>query len=1455
MQNSSTTNSQTHRVLVLLSLIASLALLLGLSGAAADVTDSPTDQLSSSSLDPETEPGATLAQAGSSGLSVETTSVSVDAIGVVQDTGSISISATGITQNGAPVDGDAITFTVGNEVVTTATVTDGTATATFDPTTLQLSAGQASTIGVVEGTVETPGRVELVHEILPLDAGLNPVSIPQAGEIVTERVSTLTVWNSEEQTYETVTDTVFDAPGQLNSGVYVTAEGSDARLGVVFDDQTPAPGVASLRPGWNFVGSNFAVDAPDEGGTRAIDTDLAGIDASSLTLFDAELRSLLSPDTEINAYQPYWAFVGSQTSIDRPIVQPSYNRGDRLSVVGNGAPNGLVVTNSAPANVTAGETVSITATVENPAVTARQDAIVALSIENTVIQTQTISIGDGKTQPVSFTVDTATLGVTAGTTVEHTVSVATDKDTATIDIEPGEQIDDLALDSVSSLLNENEQPLTDESVIAVSAAPTAINEDTDGNGDAVSYPSETDIPVVAVDNNVVGITGPFAASDTDFANFGNEELLLNIYDSLLGGSGTIVHDEGHGQFYTLAPNGGDDFQAFGEYARENGYQYTATSDLTAELDAGSADAVVITSPSEALTQSELDALANFTDSGGVVVLHDQSDFNNFDATDNHNAIASALDAEFRFNDDQVVDDQSNTGARFVPVTGNFNTDTFSGLFADRSGLGVELSTDESYQVEVTEVTDGDTVDVRFSNFPTEPVDTVRIVGIDTPETGSTDERIQEYEGIDNETALKTLAEDGGAIADQGASTYAQSQLAGKTVTLSFDDEEGLRGNFGRLLGFLELSDGSVYNREIVRDGWARVYDSGFAQHDEYLDLEQEARANSRGIWQLSDPAATPETGDDPVDELFFPEPVAVTGPSDAVPVRSEAGEPLVALDTDANVAAIGGPLIEEGFEASEGGPGIDQYGVYPFLTNVIDTLSADSAAGPVVVDAGHGQFASDFAVSAEDTAYYLRYLEGQSTNDSPFIGLEGTVDLASDAGPDLVENGSPTAHGVIISTPATELTAPEQTAITEFANAGGAVILLGSAANGAAVTNFDPLLTELGTDVGFTTTPVTDADNNLAGDSTVPTTTNFTEIQSGELFTPFTETTTPVSVGGLTPTDASVLAGEQFTVEATVTNNGTATAQQSIELRLEPDGSPVAQQTVAVSPGESTTVSFADVSVDQAGQFNHTVASATDQATGTLTVATTVDTIVLDSISSLLNENGQPLTDDSTVAVEAEPTATTVDADGNGDNVTYPSDTDIPVVAVDDTVVGITGPFVQEDDFINYTDFGNDEFLLNLYDDLLGGSGTILHDEGHDQFYDVASVQSFANTVRSSGYSYQATTDLASNLTQADAVVITTPSSAFTQSELDALTNFTVNGGVVILHDQSDNNDFDATANHNEIAEALDATFRFNDDQVEDAANNNGVPFSPITDNFNFRAFSDLFDARAGIGDEGSETP
>ena len=638
---------------------------------------------------------------------------------------------------------------------------------------------------------------------------------------------------------------------------------------------------------------------------------------------------------------------------------------------------------------------------------------------------------------------------------------------------PTDFVDQLVFDSTASLLAEDDGYLPD-AAIAAAAEPTAQSVDEDGNDDATTYPDDEPLPLMAVDQDlpVVAFGFPFAQDGgVTFGQYGNEEVLLNVLDEYAD-SETVLWDEGHGQFYDLASHSG-----FEGYAEDNGYTVEATTDLESDL-LGPASAIVITSPSESFTPDELGALDDFADAGGLIVLMDQSDFNDFDQTDNLNALASGIDTQIRFNDNQVIDPENNTGIQFVPVTSDLDTGNYPGLFADREGLGLELDPTEEYEVEVVSVADGDTADVAFDSGIE---DTVRILGIDTPETGDTDERLQEYEGIDDAPALKTKGDE--------ATDYAESQLeVGSTVTLSFDENEGLRGNFGRLLGFLELPDGSVYNAKAIEDGWARVYDSGLANHDAYWDLERAARDAGDGIWEISDVEATPVVGDEPVDELFVPfaSSVATADGSiagDRVPVAAEGGDPLVGVDEANNVALLGGPLPAESFESGEGGPGTEPYGNYVFLANLVDSLAADGREGSVVIDGGHGQFAADYALSAEDAAYFQRYLEGFA------IEFDGKNDFDDDLGRDLAE-----ARAVIVTAPDDELGSDEVAAIEDFRDDGGAVILASAGAGtddaADARDNLDALAAALGSDLR-TGDAVTDEENNLGDDPTVPTTANF----------------------------------------------------------------------------------------------------------------------------------------------------------------------------------------------------------------------------------------------------------------------------------------------------------------------------------------------------------------------------
>ncbi|OYR84735.1 DUF1102 domain-containing protein, partial [Halorubrum distributum] len=164
--------------------------------------------------------------------------------------------------------------------------------------------------------------------------------------------------------------------------------------------------------------------------------------------------------------------------------------------------------------------------------------------------------------------------------------------------------------------------------------------------------------------------------EADFSA-GNEEFVLNVFDELIG-SGTVLWDEGHGGFWTISDDEENAFGDFVGYAENNGYTVEATTNV--EIDLGDADAIIVASPSQAYSESELTALDSFVSDGGAVLLFDESDYIN-EESDNLNQIATELEIGFRFNAGQVESDGS-----FDFTTSEFNTDDFGGLFADREGI-------------------------------------------------------------------------------------------------------------------------------------------------------------------------------------------------------------------------------------------------------------------------------------------------------------------------------------------------------------------------------------------------------------------------------------------------------------------------------------------------------------------------------------------------------------------------------------------------------------------------------------------------------------------------------------------------------------------------------------------------------------------------------------------------
>ena len=144
-------------------------------------------------------------------------------------------------------------------------------------------------------------------------------------------------------------------------------------------------------------------------------------------------------------------------------------------------------------------------------------------------------------------------------------------------------------------------------------------------------------------------------------------------------------------------------------------------------------------------------------------------------------------------------------------------------------------------VTVTDVVDGDTVDVRYGNGST---DTVRLVGIDAPETYGSN-RPRYWEGVPSDYFGSRCLDDEG----EDASAFLTDQLEGETVTLRFDDQTDRRGDYGRLLAYV-YDDGEDYNYKLVHTGQAQVFNySGFTKVDRYDTAQAAAREVNRDVWR------------------------------------------------------------------------------------------------------------------------------------------------------------------------------------------------------------------------------------------------------------------------------------------------------------------------------------------------------------------------------------------------------------------------------------------------------------------------------------------------------------------------------------------------------------------------------------------------------------------------------
>ena len=128
--------------------------------------------------------------------------------------------------------------------------------------------------------------------------------------------------------------------------------------------------------------------------------------------------------------------------------------------------------------------------------------------------------------------------------------------------------------------------------------------------------------------------------------------------------------------------------------------------------------------------------------------------------------------------------------------------------------------------DVVEVFDGDTIAVNMRGA----VEKIRMIGVDTPETKDPRKPVQCY--------------------GERASNYTHATLSRAKVRLQADPLSTNRDRYDRLLRYVYLPDGTLYNAALLRQGYARAYTGfPFTKSSEFQTIAATAQHESRGLWQ------------------------------------------------------------------------------------------------------------------------------------------------------------------------------------------------------------------------------------------------------------------------------------------------------------------------------------------------------------------------------------------------------------------------------------------------------------------------------------------------------------------------------------------------------------------------------------------------------------------------------
>ncbi len=137
---------------------------------------------------------------------------------------------------------------------------------------------------------------------------------------------------------------------------------------------------------------------------------------------------------------------------------------------------------------------------------------------------------------------------------------------------------------------------------------------------------------------------------------------------------------------------------------------------------------------------------------------------------------------------------------------------------------------------VKKFVDGDTIIVDMNGTE----ETVRFIGVDTPETHKPNTPVQCY--------------------GPEAAAYTKQRIGSTKVRLVSDSLTTDRDRYDRLLRYVVLEDGTYLNQELIDKGYAFAYSFPFANLRKYAETMNAAQAAHRGLWSTCTPTQNPTTG-------------------------------------------------------------------------------------------------------------------------------------------------------------------------------------------------------------------------------------------------------------------------------------------------------------------------------------------------------------------------------------------------------------------------------------------------------------------------------------------------------------------------------------------------------------------------------------------------------------------